>query len=253
LTFAAPSAHNPKVTALTKHAMGEFKDLLVKLRKAEGLSQEELAQKLGFSRPTLVAIEKGDRDVTLGELRQISTIFDLPFQVMMDDDLELPKKVEARNAGERSYLKFRDLILQCIKYGSGSDGKITKTKLAKLVYLADFAAYYKWLEPISGFQYHRLAKGPVAIEFFHIIDDEEAVSVENKGNAILVASVQPPEGSVLSKKELELVRTICKKWKNASTQEIVDFTHKQFPWKICRDREVIPYSLINNEDPENVY
>ncbi|MDP2642689.1 MAG: helix-turn-helix domain-containing protein [Candidatus Peregrinibacteria bacterium] len=230
-----------------------MKDFIVKLRKSAGLSQEELAQKLGFSRPTLVAIEKGERDINLTELRKISEIFDLPMEIILDEELSVSKKVDLQNFGEKSFAKFHNLILQCIKYGSDVDGKITKTKLAKLVYLSDFASYYNYLKAISGFEYRRFERGPVAIEFFDIIDNDESVGVEKNGDAVLISLIEQPNDAVLDKKELELVKAICKKWKNANTQEIVDFTHKQFPWSMCKDREVIPYTLINMESPENVY
>lgn len=232
-----------------------MKDFIVKLRKSAGLSQEELAQKLGFSRPTLVAMEKGERDITLTELRKISGIFDLPLEVILDEELGTSQKVDLQNFGEKAFNKFHNLILQCIKYGSGVDGKITKTKLAKLVYLSDFANYYNSLKPISGFEYRRFARGPVAIEFFDIIDNDESVSVEKQknGDAIMISLVEQPDDSILNKDELNLVKAICKKWKKANTQEIVDFTHKQLPWSMCKDREIIPYELINMESPENVY
>ncbi len=230
-----------------------MKDFIVKLRKSAGITQQQLAQKLGVSRPTLVLIEKGDREITLSELTKISEIFDLPLEIILDAEMSLPKKIKSQNFGEKSLQKFHNLILQCIKYGAADDGKITKTKLAKLVYLCDFASYYKTLTPISGFEYHRLARGPVAIEFFDIIDNDESLKSEQSGDAILVTLVEQPNDSVLNTEELALVKEICKKWKNANTQEIVDFTHKQIPWKVCREREVIPYSLINNEAPENVY
>lgn len=230
-----------------------MKDFLVKLRKSAGLTQEQLAQKLGVSRPTLVLIEKGDREITLTELTKISQIFDLPLEIILDAAMSLPSKINSQNFGERSLKKFHNLILQCIKYGASDEGKITKTKLSKLVYLCDFAHYYKTLTPISGFEYHRLARGPVAIEFFDIIDEDESIAWEKNGEAILVKLVEQPDDSVLNKEELALVKEICKKWQKANTQEIVDFTHKQIPWKVCKDREVIPYSLINNEAPENVY
>ena len=235
---------------LIKPFMNAF---ISQLRKSAGLSQEELAAKLGFSRPTLVAMEKGERDITLTELKKLSEIFDLPIEIILDDEMGITQKVDSQNFGAKAFGKFHNLVLQCIKYGADMDGKITKTKLAKLVYLADFASYYNYLKPISGFDYHRFAQGPVAIEFFDMIDNDESVSMEKKGDALLISLVEQPDDSVLDKKELELVKAICKKWKKASTQEIVDFTHKQIPWQVCRDREVIPYALINNEAPENVY
>ena len=47
-------------------------------RKARGLTQEEVATKLGILRTTLVAIEKGDRRVTPGELIEMAKMFGRP-------------------------------------------------------------------------------------------------------------------------------------------------------------------------------
>ena len=230
-----------------------MKDLIIKLRKSAGLSQEELSQRLGISRPTLVAIEKGERDITITELRKISEIFDIPVEIILDEELGVSAKVDSQKFSEKAFQRFHNLILQCIKYGADDDGKITKTKLAKLVYLCDFASYYKFLNPISGFEYRRFAQGPVAIEFFDIIDNNESICVEKKDKAIMISLVERPDDSLLSAEEQKLVRAVCKKWRKASTQEVVDFTHNQIPWKICRDREVVPYTLINMEEPDNVY
>lgn len=230
-----------------------MKDLIVKLRKSARLSQEELSQKLGISRPTLVSIEKGNRDITFTELKKISEIFDIPIEVIIDDDLSMAVKLAAQNFSEKSFHKFHNLILQCIKYGADEDGKITKTKLAKLVYLCDFASYYKFLNPISGFEYRKLPQGPVAIEFFDIMENDESLRTETNGKANMVSLVEQPDDTVFTRKEQELIKAVCRKWKKAKTHEIVDFTHNQMPWKVCKDREVIPYTLINNEEPENVY
>ena len=43
----------------------ECKDVLVKLREKSGLSQQELADKVGVSRQTISAIEKGDYNPTI--------------------------------------------------------------------------------------------------------------------------------------------------------------------------------------------
>ena len=59
--------------------------------------------------------------------------------------------------------------------------------------------------------------------------------------------------SELSESELSQIKEICELWKDKPTQEIVNFTHEQKPWKMCRDGEYIPYSLIIQEDPDHVY
>ena len=230
-----------------------MKHFIIKLRKSTGLSQKELSRKLGISRPTLISIEKGGRDITLTELKKISEIFDIPIEIILDEELGTSAKINARNFSKKSFQKFHNLILQCIKYGADEDGKITKTKLAKLVYLCDFASYYKFLNPISGFEYRRLDQGPVAIEFFDIIDSNESICVEKKDKAMMVSLIEQPDDKVLNAEEHKLVQAICKKWKKVNTQEIVDFTHHQIPWAMCKERDVIPYELINMESPENVY
>lgn len=227
--------------------------LLTKLRKRAKLSQEEMAEKLGMSRPTVIAIEKGERDISLKELLSISKIFDIPVEVMLDEELSLGEKVVLTGSHERNFQKFYNLILQCLKYGAAEDGKIPKTKLAKLVYLCDFASYYRTLKPISGMSYCKLAQGPVAIEFFDIIDNDPAIKVENKEKAIMLSLLEEPDETLFTKEEKAIIEAVCTKWKNANTQAIVDFTHQQIPWKICKERDMIPYSLINNEAPENVY
>ena len=230
-----------------------MKELIIKLRKSAGFSQEELAEKLGISRPTLVAMEKGVRDLTITELKKISEIFDIPIGIILDEELSTAQKVDFKDFGKQSFARFHNLVLECIKYGADDDGKITKTKLAKLVYLCDFASYYKFLTPISGFEYRRLAQGPVPIEFFDLIDSSESLSIEKKDKAIMVSLVEQPDDSLFSVDEQKLILAVCKKWKKANTQEIVKFTHEQIPWKICREKEIIPYTLINLEEPNNVY
>ena len=90
-------------------------------------------------------------------------------------------------------------------------------------------------------------------EIFDIMDDSESVHVETHGKANMVSLVEQPDGTVFTKQEQNLIKAVCHKWKKAKTDELVLFTHNQMPWKVCKPREIIPYTLINNEEPENVY
>jgi uncharacterized phage-associated protein len=150
--------------------------------------------------------------------------------------------------------KYVDLIIACIKYGADTDGKIVKTKLAKLIYLADFAYYAETLTPISGAKYKRLPQGPVPTEYFDVLTFLESTNVihtKHKGSSILINLVNKQELPGLSDDEINIVKKICKKWKDKKSSEIVDFTHRQLPWKISREMQEVPYSLILQE--ENVY
>lgn len=49
------------------------------------------------------------------------------------------------------------------------------------------------------------------------------------------------------------MKKIANKWRDKKTKDIVNFTHNQLPYFLCRDNEVIPYELITQEDPDKVY
>ncbi|TSC96158.1 MAG: Uncharacterized protein Athens101426_464, partial [Parcubacteria group bacterium Athens1014_26] len=47
------------------------------LREQHGFSQKYVADKLGFSRPTFMQIEKGERELTISEAGTLAKIFDM--------------------------------------------------------------------------------------------------------------------------------------------------------------------------------
>jgi len=161
--------------------------------------------------------------------------------------------------------KYKQIILYAIKTGADKDGRIAKTKLAKEVYLADFIWFYETNTPMSGMEYRKRTYGPVADAFFRIIEEmeeDELIKCERISNTqndkiknLYSISDLSKDISIdkLNNDEKHLIEQIAKTWENKRTSEIVDFTHKQLPWKICRDEEVIPYSLITQEDSSNVY
>ncbi|MEK9161564.1 MAG: hypothetical protein AAB822_02295, partial [Patescibacteria group bacterium] len=59
--------------------------------------------------------------------------------------------------------------------------------------------------------------------------------------------------SEINKDEEKLIKNISDKWKDKNTKEIVTFTHNQLPYAICLDNEIIPYELITQENPGDVY
>ena len=137
------------------------------------------------------------------------------------------------------------------------NAKITKTKLAKLVYLADFIWYYENSKPMSGMTYRKLPRGPVSDVYFRALDEMEedgTIKRELSGKAIMLSLVEKeaPTGK-LSKEEVNLIKRIGEAWQGKSTDDIVNFTHEQLPWQICLDGEAIPYSLIFQEEPEKIY
>lgn len=166
------------------------------------------------------------------------------------------KEKGMKNPNPQSEKKLSKLIKACINFGADDDGCITKTKLAKLVYLADFVYYYENLKPITGVTYTKMARGPVAPEYFdqliNLVSNKE-IDIKPHGRAQLISLNVSFDKSTLSTKEIDVVKKICNKWKNKETSQIVKFTHEQLPWKISFSNQEVPYSLIIQQDEDKLY
>jgi putative transcriptional regulator len=132
--------------------MGNYDSItekVIKLREQTGLTQEDVARKLGISRQRWILVEKGKRDLSTEELETLAALFG----IRVADFFEEIPDVE----------KFRQMYFACLKFAYDKQcGGVKKTKLAKLLYLADFTKFYKDLEPMSGVRYQRMEFGPVA-------------------------------------------------------------------------------------------
>jgi DNA-binding XRE family transcriptional regulator len=219
---------------------------LKNLRQKNNWTQEDMAKIIGVSRPTYIALEKGEGCLDVNQLQKLADktgceVEDILAEKIIDED------------------KYKEILLGALRFGAEKDGKITKTKLAKLIYLADFAWYYQNLESMSGAQYRRLSQGPVPNYYFSAIDelfDKGLVNIEVKDNAQLISLTsagKQKDLTKLDKEEIKLVKKVAQKWHGKRTSEIVAFTHEQLPYKICNDGEVIPYELITQQDPSYVY
>lgn len=226
----------------------ELNKFIKKLREDRGMSQQEIADKLDMSRPSYILVEQGKKELSLSEAQKISSIFGISLK-----DMETGVVPD--------YEKYKEMIISFLRFfSSNGDGKIPKTKLAKLLYLADFSWFYENMQSMSGMQYRRIQYGPVPDLYFRALDEleeEGRIDRDNKkSDAILISE---NEGSKkmpidkLKKEELVLITKIAKKWQDKKTREIVSFTHNQLPYKVCSSDEIIPYELIIQEDPEYVY
>lgn len=224
-------------------------------RLARGFTQDQVAQAIGLTRPTYALVELNKRDITLTQAETLAAML----RVSVDELRGAADGIVALLNPETSMEKYKQMILNALEAGADSrDGKITKTKLAKLVYLADFTWYYNHLVPMSGMSYRRLPQGPVPDVYFRAIDElieAGALRCEESGRAFMLSMAERGEApsNQLSGKERTMIHAIGKEWRNKQTQEIVNFTHEQLPWQICREGEVIPYGLITQEAPEKVY
>ncbi len=223
-----------------------YSKLIRKLRIKKGLTQAEVAEKIGISRSSYINIEQDRGDLSFSAMQKITNLFGISL-------------CDVESGFSADYPKYKEMILAYLRKATSGDGKIPKTKLAKLLYLADFAWFYKHLKSMSGMQYRRIQHGPVPDSYFRAIDELEEdgkIKVDRKGDYLLISENRigkEDKMKILSKEELKLIEKISLKWKNKRTNEIVCFTHNQLPYKICQPDEIIPYELITQEDPGYVY
>lgn len=224
--------------------INKYAKFIKELRTKRGFSQSFVADKLGLSRPSYTSIENGGRGLTLDEVEKLKDLFGISIEEFAK--ATLPK-----------YEKYKQMILAYLQSSLSSDGKVPKTKLAKLLYLADFAWYYNNLESMSGMQYLRRTYGPVPDPYFRALaelEEEGKITIDYKGDAVLIGTgAKHQKLDLISEGELGLMKKISTKWKDKRTQEIVDFTHEQLPYKLCSPDETIPYELIIQQDPDYVY
>lgn len=230
--------------------MNAYMRKLKELRTAHRLSQEQVAKAIGVSRPTYTAIEAGKQKLDTDEAQKLANLFAISVDELLSGHIP-------------NFAKYKHMLLTYLRMNLSKDGKIPKTKLAKLLYLADFAWFYDHLESMSGMSYRKIAYGPVPDAFFRALDElEQAGKIvidhknENGKDMFLVSESESNKNEkiqTLSANEQALLKQIAHKWKDKKTQEIVNFTHNQLPYVLCRMDEIIPYELITQEDPGEVF
>ncbi|MCB9810638.1 MAG: DUF4065 domain-containing protein [Candidatus Nomurabacteria bacterium] len=227
-----------------------YGDFIKSLRESRGISQSLMAEKINISRPSYVAVEKGTKELSLSEAERLVRVFGITVDELI--------RAEAPN-----YKKYKQMILAFLREANKSKVELKKTKLAKLLYLTDFAWFYNHLESMSGMEYKKMEFGPVPSDFFQAVEEMEEdgsikVTHEQKSGRDMYV-ITEGRGSAgtdldeLNDKELSLVAKVWQKWKDANTQEIVDFTHKQLPYKIAFEGETVSYPLITQLDQKDVY
>lgn len=221
----------------------EYIVFVTSLRKGKGISQSKIAEVIGISRTSYIDVEKGKRELNVSELEKLASFFGVSTEQILSGVLP-------------DYEKYRQMVLAFLRL----DKKITKTKLAKLLYFADFGWFYFHLESMSGMQYRKIQYGPVAEPYFRIIDemsDKGEISIEQtKDGAMLISQTRSGEKIKLNKVNVEegkLIKKIEKKWKGKKTAEIVDFTHKQLPYLYAMENEVVSYGLFTQENPDEIF
>lgn len=145
--------------------------------------------------------------------------------------------------------KFKELVLY-ICHRSHADKRFGATKLNKLLFYADFIAYLKFGQPITGHPYRRLDKGPVPRRILPLLKEMQA-----KGDVAIsthdfhgktqkrTLALRDADVSCFTAPEIALVTSLIDDFWGMNAKQMSEVSHQFRGWKLAADGEDIPYQV----------
>ena len=137
---------------------------------------------------------------------------------------------------------------------SERDEKFGLVKLNKILFYADFVAYWRRGKSITGHEYFAIQEGPAPRQMVPILrqmkqSEEVAIQQIDIGLAnprSRVIALRPPDYELLGAENVAMVDEIIKKFWNKSGTDLSRLSHKFAGWKIAMsqgDKMTIQYSM----------
>lgn len=152
--------------------------------------------------------------------------------------------------------KFRELILYVCRRSEG-DANFGLTKLNKLLWFTDMAAFLSRGASVTGRNYIKLPYGPVPSEYEETIRDMQkkrqlAVRVENffgYPQKRLLALVEP-NLDAFTADEIALVDAFIHQYWNYNGSDMSHLSHEHLGWQLADLGEPIPFEVGFVEQPQ---
>jgi hypothetical protein len=151
--------------------------------------------------------------------------------------------------------KFEEMILLVARASEG-DLNFGATKLNKILFYADFAAYRKACRSISGQVYQKLEHGPAPRRFLPVVQAMEKTGscawAERERNGFRqrrLLALREPDVSVFSAEEVQLIWKTVEDLRDLTGREVSDLSHGFVGWRLVDFGEEIPYGTVFVEEP----
>jgi len=248
--------------------MAHLGQTIKKMREALGLSQENLADQLGISRPSVSQMENGERRICAEELQKLAGIFNITVdhllnperqpRIVIQEKQEPYKKSTALRISvpQKNLSKFREVLLYILNK-VGAKPNIGETVLYKLLYFVDFDFYEKYEEQLIGATYQKNQYGPTPIEFGKIVDlmiqEGEIIVVKDEYFRYPKTKYLPkkvPDLTKLKANEVEVIDRVLSRLSDLNAKQISEYSHRDVPWLTTEEGEIIDYESVFYRTPE---
>jgi transcriptional regulator with XRE-family HTH domain len=244
-----------------------YSTFIKSLRVQRGFSQMEIAEKLGISRSSYVAFEKGERELSLTEAGILSDMFEVSLQEISTGKISMPQVTlektgrvtavrevpqERISIPQEKVEKFKKVLLYILSKAGGKPN-IGQTVLYKLLYFIDFDYYEKFEEQIIGARYIKNTHGPTPVAFAKIIaaleEEGKVETIKSKfyqydQTKYLVNPKEPIDLSGLSGQEIAHIDWELNRLSDLTATQILGLSHKDTPWLVAKEKEMINYEHV---------
>lgn len=151
--------------------------------------------------------------------------------------------------------RMKELILY-LAAKSEKDPRFSSTKLNKLLFYCDFAAFRRFGRSMTGHFYQKLPFGPAPKAMLPILEqmkgNQDCVEIERDHfghTQRRVLALRPPDVSLFSAEEIYLADGVVGDLWDSTASEVSDLSHDFIGWKAAALNEIIPYETIFVGDP----
>ena len=248
------------------------------IRRRYGAGQKPFGLLLGLGEGTIACYENGDLPTTANSTLIRTAADPETFRALFDQRRHLlgptqQRRIEAclergptRYAAEveslvvreqpDEYTGFRRPEVQRLEQLLGFVAltlgtSVVKTKLLKLAFLSEYEYFRRRTVSITGWPYVRLPYGPVPQEYKLVLERSERDNyIESQdfddGKVLFRAgprSADLASQNIFSDDEVDTIRTVVARWKDATATELSHYTHSLPAWKQTGHAREISYAL----------
>jgi transcriptional regulator with XRE-family HTH domain len=231
------------------------------MRESVGLTQKQLADKLGMQRTALVQVESGARRLSASELVAAARLFNLTVEQFLDPsqvpeirlcEVEEPVlRDEIRmSIPSQNVVKFKEVLLFILEK-IGAKPHVGETVIYKLLYFADFDYYEKFEEQLTGAKYIRNHHGPTPASFAKIVKQMVTDGDIDKVKSEYFTYPQtkylprrPANLGVLNAQELDTINEVLYRIGGMNASQISEYSHGDVPWKVTEEGAPILYETV---------